>query len=116
MLRLLADGRRYADVHLDALEAQLAASGGPWILGGTFSLADVSWLVIFERLRQVDAEHVFLGNGKRPACTAYWDRLKGRPSYAAAILGHPHPLIDHGIRRLQEVKAADPALRTALEG
>jgi hypothetical protein len=33
-----------------------------------------------------------------------------------AILGFPHPLIDHGRRRLEEVKAADPSLRRALEG
>jgi hypothetical protein len=116
ILRLLSDGRRHARVHLDALEAQLVASGGPWILGMTFTLVDVSWMVIFERLRQVDSEHVFLGAGRRSACTAYWSRLKERPSYAAAILGHPHSLIDHGLRRLKEVKAADPALRAALEG
>ena len=38
------------------------------------------------------------------------------PRYAEAILGYPHPLIDHGISRLMEAKAADPAqaLRTAL--
>jgi hypothetical protein len=52
----------------------------------------------------------------RPACTAYWERLKERSSYAEAILGYPHPLIEHGIRGLKEVKAADPALRNALEG
>jgi glutathione S-transferase len=116
IVKLLADGRDHANAHLDALEAQLGASAGPWILGEVFSLADVSWMVIFERLRQVDAEHVFLQNGLRPATTAYWERLRARPSYAAAILGHPHPLIDHGIRRLQAVKAADPAVREALEG
>ena len=44
------------------------------------------------------------------------ERLKERPSYAEAILGYPHPLIDHGIRRLREAKAADPTLRDALEG
>jgi hypothetical protein len=33
-----------------------------------------------------------------------------------AILGYPHPLITHGLRRLREVKAADPVLRRALEG
>jgi hypothetical protein len=116
VLELLAVGRRHVDAHLDTLEAQLARSGGPWILGAPFTLADVSWMVIFERLRQVDNEHVFLGDGRRPACTAYWERLKQRPSYAEAIVGYPHPLIDHGIRRLREVKAADPALRRALEG
>jgi len=116
VMRMLAVGREHVKTHLDALETQLAQSGGPWILGPGFSLADVSWLVIFERLRQVDNEHVFLGGGLRPACTAYWERLKGRPSYAEAILGYPHPLIDHGIQRLKQAKAADPALRKALEG
>jgi glutathione S-transferase len=116
LMRMLAAGRRHVDAHLDRLEKQLVEGGGPWILGETFSLADVSWMVIFERLRQVDNEAVFLGGGLRPACTEYWERLKARPSYAEAILGCPHPLIDHGIRRLQQVKAADPALRSALEG
>jgi glutathione S-transferase len=116
LMRLLADGRRHAGDHLDALESQLAATSGPWILGDAFTLADVSWLVIFERLRQVDAEHVFFGGGRRPECTAYWERLRARPSYAQAILGCSHPLIDHGTRRLRHVKAADPELRAALEG
>jgi glutathione S-transferase len=116
VMQMLAVGRKHVDAHLNALETQLAESGGPWILGETFSLADVSWMVIFERLHQVDNEHVFVGGGLRPACTAYWERLKERPSYAEAILGYPHPLIDHGIQRLKQVKAADPALRKALEG
>jgi glutathione S-transferase len=116
VVQMIAVGRKYVNGHLDALEKQLAESGGPWILGKTFCLADVSWMVIFERLRQVESEHVFLGGGLRPACTAYWERLKKRPSYADAIVGYPHPLIDHGIRRLREAKAANPALRNALEG
>jgi len=116
VMTLLADGRVHAAAHLDALEAQLARSGGPWILGPTFSLADVSWMAIFERFRQIDAEHVFLGGGRRPLCTAYWERCKRRPSYAAAILGYPHPLIAYGTRRLAEAKRRDPSLRAALEG
>jgi len=118
LMRMLAVGRKYVGLHLDALEKQLVESGGPWILGQGFTLADVSWLVIFERLRQADAERVFLSEseGRRPACAAYWERLKQRPSYAEAILGHPHPLIDHGLRRLREAKVTDPALRAALEG
>lgn len=115
LMHLLAVGRRHVGAHLDSLETRLAA-GGPWILGDIFSLADVSWMVIFERLRQVDNEHVFLGDGLRPACAAYWARLRQRPSYAQAIAGCPHPLIDHGIARLQALKAADPQLRRALEG
>ena len=116
MMKVLARSRRQMATHLDALEAQLATSGGPWILGETFSLADVSWLVIFERLEQVDALHVFVGEGQRPACAAYWSALRARPSYAAAILEHSHPTIAYGTERLQKAKGADPALRSALEG
>jgi len=115
-VKALATGRKHVNAFLDVLEKQLVETGGPWILGETFSLADVSWMVIFERLRQVDNEHVFIGGGLRPECTAYWERLKARPSYAEAILGYPHPLIDHGISRLKEAKATDPAFRAALEG
>jgi glutathione S-transferase len=116
MMEVLERGRAHLGTHLDALEAQLEASGGPWILGERFSLADVSWLVVFERLVQADALHVFTGDGLRPACTAYWERLKARPSYREAILEQGHPTIEHGTRRLKEAKAADPALRVALEG
>ena len=116
VMKILARSRNQMAVHLDALEKQLAASGGPWILGETFSLADVSWLVIFERLVQVDCLHVFTGEGRRPGCGAYWERLKKRPSYSEAIRGHSHPTIDHGTKRLQTAKAASPQLRITLEG
>ena len=115
-MKILARSRRQMGVHLDALEKQLAESGGPWILGETFSLADVSWLVIFERMVQADCLHVLVGAGQREGCAAYWERLQGRPSYGQAILEHSHPTITHGTRRLRDAKAADPALRRALEG
>jgi glutathione S-transferase len=115
-VKILARSLRQTGVHLDTLEAQLVASGGPWILGDPFTLADVSWLVIFERLRQADAMSALVGNAERPECAAYWERLRQRPSYRLAILDHSHPVIEHGTRRLQEVKAADPALRALLEG
>ena len=114
--RILARSRQQMGAHLDALEKQLGETHGPWILGDGFSLADVSWLVIFERLRQADCVHVFMGEGRRPECAGYWARLQSRPGYREAILDHSHPTIDHGTRRLQEVKSADPALRAVLEG
>ncbi|MBJ20660.1 MAG: glutathione S-transferase family protein [bacterium] len=113
---VIQKSRDQLGVHLDALEAQLEQAGGSWILGAAYSLADVSWLVIFERLRQVNAEEVFLGDGRRPLCGAYWRRLQKRPAYEEAILGHPHPLIDHGRKRIAEAKEAHPNLRVCLEG
>lgn len=115
-VKMIARSRRQMGEHLDALEAQLEKSGGPWILGEQYTLADVGWGVIIHRLVQADSFHVFLGDGKRPACTAWWQRLMARPSYRAAILEHSHPTIAHGTDRLQKAKAADPALRVALEG
>jgi glutathione S-transferase len=115
-VKMIARSRRQTGVHLDALEARLRECGGPWILGKSFSLADVSWLVIFERLAQADWLHVFMGGTLRPECAAYWARLRERPSYREAIAGHAHPTIARGTLRLQETKAADPVLREALEG
>jgi glutathione S-transferase len=115
-MKVVARTRDQMHTHLDALEEQLRASGGPWILGNVFSLADVSWLVIFQRLVQVDALHVFTGEGLRPGCTAYWRRLTARPSYREAILEYSHPTIRYGTERLQKAKAADPELRLVLEG
>jgi glutathione S-transferase len=116
VVKAIARSRRQLAVHLDALEEQLEKTGGPWILGDTFSLADVSWLAIFQRLVQADWLHVFLGAGRRPACDAWWRRLTARPAYREAILGHAHPTIAYGTERLRRLKQADPALREAIEG
>jgi glutathione S-transferase len=114
--RAIARSRREMRVHLDALEVQLGKTGGPWILGEDYTLADVSWLVIFERLRQADMEEVFLGEGRRPAVTAYWRSLRDRPAYAEAILDMSHPLIEFGRARIAEAKTANPDVRALLEG
>ncbi len=115
-MKLIARSRGLVGGHLDALEAELEKHGGPWIMGERFTLADVGWCAIFERLRQACWLDLYLGAGQRPACAAYWDRLRARPSYRVAILENGHPSIDRGMRRLAEAKASDPALRLALEG
>jgi glutathione S-transferase len=115
-VRLLHLSIRHMHEHLDALEAQLVASGGPWVLGQRFTLADVGWVPIFERLVEADSLHVFIGEGRRPAVAAYWEALKQRPSYRAAIAEHVHPTVARGTERLRAAKQADPELRRTLEG
>ena len=115
LVRVYRRSLRQMEEHLDALEAQLDRRGGPWVIGSRFSLADVGWLAILERLRQVDALDRLLGDGRRPLATAYWERLQERPSYASAVTGHSHPLIESGRRRIREAKARDPRLRACLE-
>ena len=116
-LRLaLEKSRRDLNTHLDGLEQQLASRPGPWILGEGFTLADVSWLVIFERLAQADAIGVFVDASHRPACHEYWQKLRQRGSYQQAILDHVHPITVRGTQRIRDAKATDPGLRELLEG
>ncbi len=104
---------RSMDAHLDALGAQLEKHGGPWILGDFFSLADVSWLVVLERIAEVDGEARFIA--RQPSVAAYWERLKSRPSYRTAITEHAHPSVTRGTARIRQAKTDDPALREILE-
>lgn len=114
-MRVVRSCREHMHRHLDELEKHLAATNGPWLLGEAYTLADVSWSVVFERLRETDFEHVVLGDGKRPLTSAYWERLRARPSYARAITEQSHPTIQRGLARLRAMKQSVPALRQALE-
>ena len=110
----LLRSRQHMHTHLDGLEAQLNRHAGPWILGEAFTLADVSWLVIFERLAQTNALDSFVAAAKRHACAAYWDALRQRPSYAAAITAHRHSIVLRGTARIKAAKAADAKVRELL--
>lgn len=100
--------RRHMERHLDALAQQIEKSGGPWITGAQLTLADVSWAVILERLREADwvAELVM----PRPQIAAYWQRLRARPAYASAMDDHQHPLVRRGTERIVAEKARGGAL------
>ncbi|MDG2334541.1 MAG: glutathione S-transferase family protein [Myxococcota bacterium] len=102
--------------HLDDLEIQLEESKGPWILGEFFSLADISWVVVFDRMREADFTDVFLGEGRRERVAAYRDRLFARESYSRGIWNHEHPTVRRGTERLREAKANDPSLVALLGG
>jgi glutathione S-transferase len=116
VIRIIQTSRHYMRAHLAALDAQLTRRGGPWILGEQFTLADVSWVVIFDRMTEQDAMDVFLGGGRQTAVAAYWERLRARPSYAGGIAAHRHGTVTRGTERLRAAKAADPELRRLLEG
>lgn len=102
--------------HLDALEAQLAASAGPWIAGDVLTLADVSWVVILDRIVEADWDAFFWGGGRRPHVAAYWLRWQGRPSFEAAIVKERGATLVAGAAELKAAKREDARLRAALEG
>jgi glutathione S-transferase len=114
-MKLLRRSRRDMANHLDALAAQLDGHGAPWIAGEGFTLADVSWVVILDRLAEADWDGHLWGNGRRPAVAAYWERLRARPSYTSEILAVRCPITRRGIADLKESKATDRRLRDALE-
>ena len=99
--------------NLDALEERLG-DDRTWVCGDTFTLADVSWMAILERIDEVDWTGLFFGEDKRPTTFAYWTRLKKRPSYAAA-LGQRDSIHMRALEDLRKAKQVAPAVREALE-
>lgn len=110
----LEESRKYMHQHIDALEQHLKTAQGPWILGEQFSLADISWLVIFERLRQADSLDLFLPPNEVPACRAWWQAGIARASYREAILEHELPVVQSGTQSLRRLKNASSAIRELL--
>lgn len=115
-LKLLLQSRRHMGQHLDTLGEHLEKTGGPWIAGDAYTLADVSWVVILDRLVEADWDRYFWGGGRRPAVAAYWERLRERPSYRTEVLEMRGDIVRQGILDLKEAKALDRKLLDALEG
>lgn len=89
-------------IHLDDLEAQLGSSGGPWICGDQFTLADVGMMVILDRLREGDWLELLVH--QRPVLAAYWQKLQQRPSYQAGCTDFAHSLVTEATVELTALK------------
>lgn len=113
VIALLHTSKKAMHAHFDELEAALATSGGPWIVGAQFTLADVGMMVIFDRLREGDWLAEFLAE-TRPHVRAYWDALQTRPSYQAGVANHMHPMVTQGTQDIIALKQSDPAFKTAM--
>lgn len=115
-MKLLRRSRRDMGAHLDALGEHLEKHGGPWIAGERFTLADVSWVVILDRLVEAGWHDFFWGDAARPGVAAHWERLRARPSYQSQVLAARCPNTQRGIADLAAAKATDARLLEALEG
>lgn len=71
--------RQKAQAILDDMEAELA-HGKPWLVGESFTLADIWMMTYLSRLKQFGMTH-WWENGKRPLVDAYYQRLQARPSF-----------------------------------
>ncbi len=98
--------------HFAALD-ELLSDGRPWIVGNEFTLADVSWMVLFDRLVEADwNEHVLSGN-LYPWVQAYWERLQTRPSYNEGVDAFRHPLVSVATDKIRQLKATDDTFRAS---
>lgn len=113
IITLLHSSKEAMQAHFDELEAALEKSGGPWIVGDQFTLADVGIMVIFERLREGDWLDEFLTETRPHAC-AYWQALQARPSYQTAVANHMHPMVTQGTQDIVDLKQQDPRFRMAM--
>ncbi|MBT4937749.1 MAG: glutathione S-transferase family protein [Rhodospirillaceae bacterium] len=67
--------------HMERLEKQIEVSGGPWICGKTYSLADISLGPILDRMEYLDLLRV-LDNAPRVA--ELYELIKARPAFQKA--------------------------------
>ena len=84
---------------LAKLELQLSQT--EWLCGETYSLADVVWTAVLNRLEELKFDCLWKDNS-RPSLWKYFNRLKARPSFKVAIQDDEMPLVMilSGLRRL----------------
>ena len=101
MRRVVQDARDAMRVHLQGID-DLLSDGRPYLVGDTFTLADVSLMVVFERLDVggfADTLYSDLNHVVR-----YWDRMKQRPSYGTAIKEQELPRVVRATAQVEKWK------------
>lgn len=115
VVKVIRESRTHMERHLDDLETRLATTGSSWIVGAKFTLADVSWAVILDRLREADWTEI-LDSPRRPHVAAWWSRIRARDGYRTAMLGGmEHPLVVQGTCRIRARKDRDARFRSIYE-
>ena len=97
-LNAIAEAEKKYRWHMERLEKQLETSGGPWIVGEQFTLADACVGPIMDRIEWLDREWLWKG---LPNVTGWYGRIKARPSFRAAaptfedrMFGPKKPVLD----------------------
>ena len=66
----------------ERIEKSLDELGGPWILGGQFTLVDAQVTPSIDRMDDLGYEDIW---NDLPLMSEWWDRIKARPSYETAF-------------------------------
>lgn len=101
-----ADKIRLYDTYLHKMEESL--DGRDWLVGQTFSMADIAMAPYVNRLAALAMESMWTG-GRLPKVEAWFDRVRGRPSfYPGFIEWMPGPLLEemhaNGARSWPEIQ------------
>lgn len=110
--RMIGNGNRFMAAHLARIDTALGESGGPWILGPQFTLADITLACVLLRLDETGFLENFMRDGKLDRLRTYHDRLRTRPSWQAAILNVTHPIIEQAKSDLALARKNDPQIAT----
>lgn len=78
-----AEKIRLYDHYLRKMESALASS--EWLVGNAFSMADIAMAPYVNRLAALSMSGVWEG-GRLPRVAAWFDRIRGRPSFPQAFL------------------------------
>ena len=100
--------------HLTEFQDHLQVSGGPWIMGDQYTLADVSWSCIFLRLEETGWLDHFFSENDFARLEEYYAAVKQRPSWQSAIVEKAHPIIDKASTDLRRHASADADIRQLL--
>ena len=65
------------------LDASLAEFGGPWLLGGRFTLADINMIPYLWRVEYLDLIDIWMDD--HASAAVWWERAKGQLSAVACI-------------------------------
>lgn len=103
-------------VHLGTLNAALKDHGKDWVLGDGFTLADITIGCMLERLSETGWLDWFAAHADIEETLAYFERIKARPAWKAAITDQAHPIVEQAKRDLRTIRIEDKALAEKIYG
>ncbi|MDC3154930.1 glutathione S-transferase family protein [Pelagibacteraceae bacterium] len=80
-----------------------------WISNNQFSVADITWAVLFHRLEELQILEKFTKS--YPAIEQYYIRVKKRYSFKEGVLAFKNTSVDNGVKNLQKSISAVSYLR-----
>jgi len=102
------------------LDKDLEATGGEWMFGDRFTLADVFWAVSLFRIRWLGLGYLFESEDSAqysPRIMAYCGRLMDRPSFRLSVIEWPlHPPSEHLPEYYEDAPESASSLAPATPG